>query len=459
MTVRELFRRGRKRENRPRFSVAFKTSLLYTLLFGVVMTAAVAVMTWQLSAEAEHYRKLERVSSFAADRLSRGDMSFDFSSLAESDRVYLEITNPKTGYFVSYGAAPADGGWYDDSVRRVEQRGGSVMLRVVDLDAASLPGKLTLPVFFACLAALLLSAAYFGALMMRRMLRPVSVMTHAAREISANDLSRRIVPSRANDELRELAETFNGMLDRIQNAYEEQKRFASDASHELRTPLSVISGYANLLRRWGGNDAAVREEAVGKILEETANMQTLVERLLFLARADRQAQTVQPERFSAAGLMEEIAAETRTADSAHTVELCPGPDVPVTADRMLVKEAVRAVVENSVKYTPSGGVIRLSCRREGGFVLLEVQDSGIGIAPEDLPHIFERFYKADPSRVRSGQSSSGLGLPIAKWIAENHGGSISAESAPGKGTRIVISLPEQAALPSAADESGEPGNS
>lgn len=455
--MRDFFRASGKRTRPPRLSVAFKASLLYTLLFGVVVAAAVSVLTWQLSSGAEHYRKLERVSSFAADRLSHNDINFDFASLAESDHVYLEITDPKTGWFRSYGTVPSGVRQGEDSVRRVELRGaGSVVLRVVDLDVSDVRGMLTLPAFLACLAALLISAAVFGALMMRRMMQPVRVMTLAAQKISASDLGRRIEPSRANDELRKLAETFNGMLDRIQNAYEEQKRFVSDASHELRTPLSVISGYANLLRRWGGNDAAVREEAVEKILEETENMQSLVERLLFLARADRQAQTIHPESFSASELMEEIAAETRTTDTSHTVQTQTRPEVSAAADRALLKEAVRAVVENSTKYTPPGGTISLACREENGAVLLSVEDTGIGIAPEDLPHIFERFYKADASRTRTGKSSSGLGLPIAKWIVERHGGSISVQSEPGRGTRTVISIPAVPALPFPGNDSQEP---
>ncbi len=420
-------------------SIAFKSAVLYTLLFGVVLAAAVGAMTWTLSARASAYRDLERAGSFLADRASR-DGDFDYASFAESNNLYLSIRGPG-GKEISFGRTPHPGVFYDSLTRRVERRGGAVFLRVVSLEDPGPLGRVPLPAFFAALAGLLLLAAFFGARTMHRMMRPVRDMTRAARAIGASDLGRRIEPGRARDELNELAETFNEMLDRIQASYERQRRFVNDASHELRTPLSVISGYANLLRRWGGDDRAVRAEAVDKILEETGNMQRLVERLLFLARADRQTQPVAMERFRADEMMEEIAGETRLIDGSHTIKTEFERDVRLTADRALMKQAVRAMLENSVKYTPAGGTIRLGCRRAGDRVVLTVADSGAGIPEKDLPHIFDRFYKADASRARDGQSSSGLGLSIVKWIVERHGGEIRVRSAPGLGTEMTVFLP------------------
>lgn len=420
-------------------SIALKTSVLFTFLFGVIMAAAVIFLTQQFSARESHFQKMDRVSSFLADRIEHEGTDFNFTAFAASNDIYIEIYDRQAGTVVSYGKWPQNGFSQEDISGHVRSRTGSdAILRVADLDFS---GGLTLPQFLVGLAVLLIFAAFSGALILRRMMRPVQNMTRAAREISAKDLSRRIEPGRSNDELRELAETFNEMLDRIEEAYELQKRFVSDASHELRTPLSVISGYANLLRRWGGKDEAIRSEAVTKILEETDDMQSLVERLLFLARADRQSQPLYLEVFSASGLMEEIAAETRTADHTHTVESRIASEVELMADRALMKQAVRAVVDNSVKYTPTGGTIRLSCRREGGRAVLGVEDTGVGISAEALPHIFERFYKADFSRSREGKSSSGLGLSIVKWIVERHGGEIRVTSGPGKGTKTEITLP------------------
>lgn len=440
----------------PRVSIALKTSVLYTVLFGAVIAAVVGVMTWALSSRISRYQKLERISSFAADRISHGGRNFDFESFSKINNVYLEIRSRegREGKTVTYGGQPKNGVRYDETVRRVEQRPGSeVVLRVVDLEKPGIFDSMTLSAFLAILVGMLAAAAFFGAKMMYRMMRPVKEMTRTAQKISASDLSQRIEPGRSHDELRELAETFNGMLSRIETAYNQQRQFVSDASHELRTPLSVISGYANILRRWGAGDKAVYSEAVEKIIEETNNMQQLVESLLFLARADRQTQPIHKEPFSAGGLMEEIAKETCTVDSEHTVETDISPGITLTADRALIKQAVRAVVENSTKFTPAGGKIRLSCFRAGGCVILSIEDDGEGIAEKDLPHIFDRFYKADTSRVRGGKSSSGLGLSIVKWIAEHHGGKIRVISRLGKGTRTEILLP--GTLPALPEKAGE----
>ncbi len=180
-----------------------------------------------------------------------------------------------------------------------------------------------------------------------------------------------------------------------------------------------------------------------KIIEETGNMQRLVESLLFLARADGQTQTVCPEHFCAGDMMREVAEETRLIDTEHAVEEKIEPGVMLTADPALMKQAVRAVVENSRKYTPAGGVITLSCRKEGSSVLLGVEDTGGGISEKDLPHVFDRFYKADAARTRETCSSSGLGLSIVKWIVERCGGEIDVRSKPGEGTRMTFRMPEK----------------
>lgn len=348
----------------------------------------------------------------------------------------------------SYGTAPQPGVRYDETMRRVDRRGSALFMRVVDKEDLGIAGNLTITGFFVFLVLMLAFAAFFGALLMRKMMRPVYDMTRTARSISASDLSMRIDTVHSHDELKELAETFNGMLDRIQKSYEQQNRFVSDASHELRTPLSVISGYANLLRRWGSDDKEVLNESVEKIIEEAENMQQLVERLLFLARADKQTQQVHLELFCVSDMMSEIAAETRMIDEGHEISEEIKADVMLTADPALMKQAVRAVVENSVKYTPAGGNILLCCRRTPEFVELTVADTGAGISEKDLPHIFDRFYKADESRTRGKKGSSGLGLSIVKWIVERHGGKIQVESKSGSGTTTKILLPENQATDS-----------
>lgn len=457
-----------------RIPFAFKTAAIYTLLFSVILVAAVTGLTSAYTTYSVQSQNLDRIAAFVAGHYERpdfpeqgtppgggnsasasssrpeeGDFSSapDLESFAEANRVYIEIKNMDTGALTSYGNKSFDSADHMQSVRRVNSPVHRLMVRVVnneDLGFAGMP----ITVFIGLIAFMLLLSAVFGGMLIRKMLSPVYDMTRTARSISsANDLSTRINIVDSHDELKEMAETFNGMLDRIQDSYEKQRRFVSDASHELRTPLSVVSGYANLLRRWGSQNQDVLQESVGKIIEETDNMQQLVDRLLFLARADQNTQHVRFERFDASDMMHEIAEETRMIDEEHTLQEDVPPGVILTADRALLKQAVRAIVDNSIKYTPPGGKISLSCREMRGCVELEIADTGIGIAEKDLPHIFDRFYKADEARTR-GKGSTGLGLSITRWIVERHRGSIRVESKPGEGTKFVICLPKaQAALP------------
>lgn len=438
------FRRRRGAGRPARFSIAFKTSVLYTVLFSLVFAVSVGWMAWTLAARTERFQKLDRMSAFLAERLTRPDAApFDFDSFARANNLYVEIRGRAGKPAASYGLRPDAAKRHNEAVRRLDLRGTQVLMRVVDRENLGFADSLTPAGFLVFLVLMVVLAACFGAFRMRKMMRPVYDMTRTARSISASDLSRRIDTVRSHDELKELAETFNGMLDRLQKAYEQQNRFVSDASHELRTPLSVISGYANLLRRWGGEDRDVRNESIGKIVEEADGMQRLVERLLFLARADKQAQPVHWQRFCAGDMVREVAAETKMIDGSHTIRESVEPDVFLTADPALVKQAVRAVVENSVKYTPAAGTIELSCRRAACGAELAVSDTGIGISEKDLPHIFDRFYKADASRTRERKGSSGLGLSIVKWIVERHGGKIQVESRPGCGTKTKIFLPDR----------------
>jgi two-component system sensor histidine kinase ArlS len=436
----------RKEERTIRFSIAFKTSVLYTLLFGVALAVAVGVLTWGLAARTARIQRLNRASTQLMARVALGPRGgFDFDTFARANNLYIEISREGGGLPEHYGDRPQPGVRYDEIRRHAGEGtpGHGAFLRIVDLETISPIESMTIPEFLLAFVGLLALVAVAGAFLMRRMMRPVYDMTHTARSISATDLSRRIEPVRSHDELSELAGTFNEMLDRIQTAYEQQKRFVSDASHELRTPLSVISGYANLLRRWGGEDRAVRSEAVDKIIEESGNMQHLVENLLFLARADGQTQTFHPELFCAGDMMHEVAQETKLIDREHSITEEIEPDVMLTADPALMKQAVRAVVENSCKYTPAGGTVKLSCRKEGGVVLLAVEDNGAGIAEKDLPHIFDRFYKADTARTRGTRSSSGLGLSIVKWIIERSGGTIVVRSSRGEGTCVTFHFPPE----------------
>lgn len=241
-------------------------------------------------------------------------------------------------------------------------------------------------------------------------------------------------------ELRELTGAINAMLQRLDEAYAAQTRFVSDASHELRTPIAVIQGYANLLNRWGKDDPTARQEAIDAILSESESMKKLVEQLLFLARGDNHTQAVALKRVEATELAAQVLKETALVDETHPLRADWDGPIPLTADPELLKEALRVLVDNACKYTPSGGAITLSVREREGQVRFEVLDEGEGVAPADLPHLFERFYRTDGSRARE-TGGSGLGLAIAQRIAQSHGGALEVQSAPGLGSRFTLTVP------------------
>lgn len=274
----------------------------------------------------------------------------------------------------------------------------------------------------------------------KKMLAPVEEMTKTVKKISVDAFDTRLNVSGSKDELKDLAETFNDMIDRIQKSYELQNQFVSDASHELRTPIAVIQGYANLLDRWGKDDKSVLDESITAIKNESESMKNLVENLLFLARGDKNTQRVEMEEFLLNELIDEIIKETKLIDDKHTIFCRDNLQIKINADRKLLKEAIRIFIHNSVKFTPADGTIELRTELKKKNIQIVVEDTGVGISKEDLPHIFNRFYSADKSRTKNA-AGNGLGLSIAKWIIEKHKGIIDVESTLGKGTKVTISLP------------------
>ncbi|QGU96201.1 HAMP domain-containing protein [Clostridium bovifaecis] len=277
----------------------------------------------------------------------------------------------------------------------------------------------------------------------RKMLSPIEEMTKTVKTISVEALDTRLNISGSKDELKELAETFNEMIDRIQQSYEQQNQFVSDASHELRTPIAVIQGYASLLSRWGKNDKSVLDEGISAIKSESEGMKNLVENLLFLARGDKNTQRFEKESFLINELIDDLIKETKLIDNKKHNIICSSNDVThIYADRRLLKEALRIFIDNSVKFTPENGTIKISAYNRINNLELVVEDTGIGISKEDLPFIFNRFYQVDKARTKD-KSGNGLGLSIAKWIISKHSGKIFVESQVNKGTKVSINLPIQ----------------
>ena len=295
---------------------------------------------------------------------------------------------------------------------------------------------------FYTVAVCFMLALLAGHFISRRILTPIREITWTARSIEVEQLGRRLDVPRARDELSELARTFNRMLDRLQEGFTQQQRFVSDASHELRTPLTVILGYSDLLSRWGREDKNILDEGITAIRSEAENMQQLIEKLLFLARADQKRQAVNKEEVDFAELLADTMEKMQTVTKSHEVTLGRNDPASVDGDPVLLRQLLRIFLENSVKYTPSGGHIHaysiLSNDRR--TITVTLTDNGIGIAPEHLDRIFDRFYRVDSSRTKE-TGGSGLGLSIARWIAERHDIKITLRSEVDEGTTVTLTIP------------------
>ncbi len=302
----------------------------------------------------------------------------------------------------------------------------------------------TLPIGIMLSIVLMLSSILSSAKLAGKHLKPIKIMTDQVKDMSANNLSTRLNVSGTKDELKDLAFTFNQMLDDIQKSYEREKQFVSDASHELRTPIAVIKGYAGMLNRWGKDDPAILEESIQAILGETENMHSLVESLLFIARNDKGTLKMDLAEFNLSDLICEIAKETHLIDKQHDIIENIDKNLIVYGSIDKLKQALRIFVDNSIKYTPEEGEIKISLRATQKQYVVELSDNGIGISKEDLPHIFDRFYRADKSRTKlkdNQHGGTGLGLSIAKIIIEQHGGAIHVDSELNHGTTFTIMLP------------------
>ena len=307
----------------------------------------------------------------------------------------------------------------------------------------------------------LLEEIIFGTARVRKVLKPLNEIAETAERLSnmvfdeekfhsLEDAISKISPVASDErihigdsEFKGLEDAINKLLDRMRDSYRQQARFVSDASHELRTPISVIQGYANMLDRWGKSDESVLDESITAIKSESENMKNLVEQLLFLARGINGKTQLTIEEFSLSNMIREVVEESKMIDDKHLYSYINLEDVNVYGDMGLLKQTARILVENASKYTEDGENIILKIgRNDKGEPYFSVQDNGIGMDMKDIPHIFERFFRADTARVRKN-GGTGLGLSIAKWIIDNHNGYFSVLSRKEIGTRITVYLPEK----------------
>ena len=280
-------------------------------------------------------------------------------------------------------------------------------------------------------------AIWFGHVLGRRVLSPLAQVTETAREISAGSLDRRLKIENDGDEVNELSVTFNKMLDRLEESFAQQQKFIADASHELRTPITIARGYVDMLENYGAEDKELFNESVAAIKNSTQNMQYLVENLLFLARADQGTQPLDKIPLE----LDDVLRAAVDSFKNPRVEFTGVEPFETFGDANFLGKMFAAFIDNALTF--STGKVIVSAKISGDAAEVKISDSGIGIAPENLDKIFDRFFKVDAARTRTDDEkiSAGLGLSIAKWIADQHGIKIDVESEPDAGTTFTLTVP------------------
>ena len=285
-----------------------------------------------------------------------------------------------------------------------------------------------------------------GLFLAGRALDPIDRITRTAEQIGAEDLSRRLNLPASPDEVGRLAATFDHMLERIERAYQRQRQFTADAAHELRTPLALLRTQIEVALAGRGTPDEHRAVLSG-VHEDAVRMTQLVNDLLTLARADAGQEALVFEPLHLNALADDLVGAMAPLAESRGVRLERGtaePEVHVEADQMRLTQLLVNLVDNGLKYTPAGGTVTVAVGQTPAGALLRVADTGVGIAPEHLPHLFERFYRVDKARARA-EGGAGLGLAISQWLARAHGGEITVESRPGRGTTFIVRVPRPCA--------------
>jgi len=289
----------------------------------------------------------------------------------------------------------------------------------------------------------LLAVALGGWFLAGRTLAPVVRVTRSMRRISAENLRERLPVPAGGDELAQLATTFNDMLARLEESFSRIRQFSGDASHELRTPLTILKGETEVALRWAKSVEEFRN-ALTSNLEEIQRMERIIDNLLLLSKSDSGELPLEKKALSLSDLLQAVYLQTRSLaeERGQQVELDLDVDreIIIQGDELRLRQMLLNLLANAVKYTPKGGRIDIRLLVTGEAAVISVCDTGIGIAEEHLPRIFDRFYRTDQARNRE-EGGAGLGLAIVKWVVEAHEGRIEVFSRPGSGSRFVVHLP------------------
>lgn len=296
----------------------------------------------------------------------------------------------------------------------------------------------------------LLLASLGGYLLARKSLAPVVVMSDKAARIGAANLHERLPVANERDELGKLATVFNALLARLNESFDQQRRFMADASHELRTPVAIVRGEAEVSLSQPERSADDYRESLGIVHDEGRRLTRIVEDLFTLARADAGQHKLRLNDFYLDELADEVVRSVRTLVAKRSVSLSlhAPQELPFRGDEVLVRRLLLNLLDNSIKYTSAGGSIAVTCESLDGNYIVTIADTGSGIALDDQPHIFERFFRADKARTRAitgdevkTTSGAGLGLSIAQWVATAHHGELKLLNSSELGTTFVVLLP------------------
>lgn len=458
----------------------FKRQDLLRMLFLDVLVVCAILITWGLTVESIHGGRIFNVTNRYVDGLKipesyhisewftdvtytftvHQDHSFTASDIAKTEAPAQETTISEGEVSGTFSETSV----YDmEQTNKVQNSTSFVVTRNADtlftMVALGILCVVAVQLFF------FIISCFTGKRTIKKYLRPIDEIALTAERISAESLMNSekqlsFMQQENNAKMRNLEESINeigtfdeqintgdselggleaavnNMLKRLAESNRKQIRFVDDASHELRTPIAVIQGYVNMLDRWGKDDPKVMEESISAIKTESEHMKTLVDQLLFLARGDMDRLILSEEKVSLADLTAEIYEESVMIDKNHEYrQILPETDADISVDLAMFKQCVRILIDNAAKYTPSGGCITIKSYTREGNAYVEITDTGEGISREDMPHIFDRFYRSASAR---GKQGSGLGLSIAKWIVEKHNGRIDAISREGTGTRMTV---------------------
>ena len=460
-----------ERVNRLKLSV--KITLIYAAMLIMVLVIISALTTIGVYMSFYHQAQLAMESSIGhtMEKLNRGDPLDSSFWVGDpvTQGVVLRVTDGRGGTMIENDPQfPAIAEmmthvrkhppiWADQNFVLIEtheamlyykritlERGGQIFylnfFKTITLEKQFL--RYLLVILFSMNIIGLILALIVGYIVSSKILQPIRDVTNTAKSIEANNMDERLELSKSQDEVTELADTFNHMLDRLQESFKKQQQFVSDASHELRTPVTVILGYSDMLVRWGKEDEELLDEGINSIQSEASNMNRLIEDLLFLARADQNKQLLIKAPTELSALIDNVAEKIKLKEN-QTVDILINDIGEIFADKEAIERMLTIFIDNGIKYSGEDGRVRIYSRRDGKFMKVSIEDNGVGIAKEHQDKIFERFYKVDSSRTKAaeGVTSCGLGLSIAKWIADQHEIKIDLESEVDEGTKITLTIP------------------